>query len=105
MQKTTNYTGIWGGNEQDRSIQEQMGSIVDRSREHLGASDIPVIAARRLLIKMARDLEKGVEPACVQNVDAYFIRAWQVISSIDNFEELLRENDAELGVVPVQLRI
>jgi len=30
------YTGIDGINQQDRALQESMGPIVDRSREHLG---------------------------------------------------------------------
>jgi len=41
---------------------ESMGGIVDRSQEHLGHTDVAVIAARRRLIKMARDLEEGIEP-------------------------------------------
>ena len=36
-------------NAQDRAVQESMGVIVDRSREHLGPADRAIIAARRLL--------------------------------------------------------
>ena len=36
VQKTESFTGIDGINTQDRAIQESMGAIVDRSREHLG---------------------------------------------------------------------
>jgi hypothetical protein len=39
-----------------------MGSIYDRRREHLGASDKAVIAVRRYLINAARRLREGDEP-------------------------------------------
>ena len=49
MQKTESYTGIDGINVQDRAIQESMGRIVDRSKEHLGPADKAIIQARKLL--------------------------------------------------------
>ena len=67
-------TGIWGFNEQDRSVQESMGSTVDRSREHLGRADIAIIGARRLLIKLARDLQSLIplyKIRSVQPVDLF----------------------------------
>ncbi|HLF77744.1 MAG TPA: Rieske 2Fe-2S domain-containing protein [Dehalococcoidia bacterium] len=101
MQRTMNYTGLWSTNEQDRSVQESMGPIVDRSREHLGASDIAAIASRRLLIKMARDLEKGIEPACVQNPDVFRVRTIHLVSPLTTFDEILKERDQELNLVPI----
>ena len=98
MQKHGNFTGIWGVNEQDRSLQEAMGPIVDRSREHLGTTDIATIAARRFLIKMARNLQDGTEPECLRNVDAYHVRAIDVVSPIDDFDELLQVHHQELGL-------
>jgi phenylpropionate dioxygenase-like ring-hydroxylating dioxygenase large terminal subunit len=98
IQKYGNFSGIWGLNEQDRSIQEAMGSIVDRSREHLGTSDIAGIAARRLLIRMARNLQNGIEPECLENVDAYRVRAIDVVAPIDNFDRLLEAHHQELGI-------
>jgi hypothetical protein len=35
---------------------------VDRTQEHLGTTDVAVIAARRRLSKMAHDLPDGSEP-------------------------------------------
>jgi phenylpropionate dioxygenase-like ring-hydroxylating dioxygenase large terminal subunit len=101
MQKETNYSGIWGINEQDRSLQENMGQIVDRSREHLGTSDIAAIAARRLLINMARDLENGIEPEIARNADAYRLRAIDVVSPIGDFDDLLEAHHMVLGVAKV----
>jgi nitrite reductase/ring-hydroxylating ferredoxin subunit len=98
MQRTMNFTGIWSTNEQDRSVQESMGPIVDRTEEHLGASDIAAITARRLLIKMARDLEKGIEPACVHNPEAFGVRTIHFISPAQGFGEVLAERDRDLKV-------
>ena len=41
------YTGINGFTNQDMACQESMGSVVDRSREHLGTSDVAIIRMRR----------------------------------------------------------
>ena len=98
VQKHGNYTGVWGLNEQDRSIQEAMGKIVDRSKEHLGTADVAAIAARRLLIRMARDLQNGVEPECLRNTDAYRVRAIDVVVPIDDFDKLLEVHHSDLGV-------
>src|SRR4029434_2655356 len=54
VQKTESFTGIDGINTQDRAIQESMGAVVDRSREHLGPADRAVIQARRLLLEAVR---------------------------------------------------
>lgn len=39
MQKRINFSGIWGINEQDRALQETMGAIYDRTKEHMGSAD------------------------------------------------------------------
>jgi phenylpropionate dioxygenase-like ring-hydroxylating dioxygenase large terminal subunit len=101
LKRTVNYTGIWGINEQDRAIQESMGPMVDRSREHLGTTDVPAIAARRLLINMAQGLERGIEPEILTNADAYAVRAMEMISPIDNFDDLLQVHDASQGLARV----
>jgi hypothetical protein len=62
VQKTETFTGIEGINVQDRAVQESMGTIVDRSREHLGPADRAVIQARRLLLHATRTVEAGGTP-------------------------------------------
>src|ERR671937_243525 len=62
MQKTVNFTGIRGLNTQDLAVQESMGPIVDRSREHLGSTDKAIIQFRRCLLDAARDLQNGIDP-------------------------------------------
>lgn len=69
--KTTNFSGIRGIMNQDHAVQESMGSIYDRSREHLGTSDKAVIAMRRLLIDAIRGLSSGKEPPALEADLAY----------------------------------
>ena len=46
----------------DSCATESMGSIYDRSREHLGVSDITVIAVRKFLLQCVQALDSGREP-------------------------------------------
>jgi hypothetical protein len=62
VQKTETFTGIDGINLQDRAVQESMGPIVDRSKEHLGPADKAVIQARRLLLEAVRTVRDGGTP-------------------------------------------
>jgi len=39
-----------------------MGPIVDRTQEHLGASDKAIIAMRRMLLEAARSIGQGISP-------------------------------------------
>ena len=66
VQKTETFTGIDGINAQDRAVQESMGPVVDRSREHLGPADRPVIQARRLLLQATRTVEAGGIPPGIE---------------------------------------
>jgi phthalate 4,5-dioxygenase len=61
-QKTVNYTGIETIAAQDQAIQESMGLIADRSSEHLGTTDVAIIAARRLLLEACDDVDRGAAP-------------------------------------------
>jgi len=62
LQKNKTFTGITGVNTQDMALQEGMGPIVDRSKEHLGTSDRAIIAMRQLLLEAMNDLEAGKTP-------------------------------------------
>jgi hypothetical protein len=44
------FTGIPGIHTQDQAITESMGTIYDRTQEHLGSSDAMVIRVRRRLM-------------------------------------------------------
>jgi hypothetical protein len=62
VQKTETFTGIDGINTQDRGIQESMGRVVDRSKEHLGPADKAIIQARRLLLAAVKTVQEGGTP-------------------------------------------
>src|SRR6185369_96935 len=55
------YTGIQGIPEQDKAMNESMGAVMDRSREHLGTTDQMVIRTRRRLIDAAKAFERTGE--------------------------------------------
>jgi phenylpropionate dioxygenase-like ring-hydroxylating dioxygenase large terminal subunit len=61
-QKTETFTGIEGLNTQDVALQEGMGPIVDRSREHLGTTDRAIIVLRQLLLEAADAVKAGMPP-------------------------------------------
>jgi phthalate 4,5-dioxygenase len=46
----------------DSCATESMGPIYDRSQEHLGVSDVTVIAVRRFLLQSVRSFQAGKEP-------------------------------------------
>ena len=81
-QRSENFTGIDGINAQDRAVQESMGVIVDRSREHLGPADRAIIAARRLLSEAVKAKQAGSRP---RGVDMTYdnIRASEKVFSKD----------------------
>ena len=62
VQRNETFTGIEGINAQDRAIQESMGQIVDRSREHLGPADKAIIQLRKKLRDAVRAVEAGANP-------------------------------------------
>ncbi len=100
LQKAGHYSGIVSIPMQDKAMIEGMTRTVDRSLEHLGSSDIAVIAARRRLMKLARDLENGIEPTAPRHPDLYRVRPLDLISTEPDFAALL-EQHAEDARVPV----
>jgi phenylpropionate dioxygenase-like ring-hydroxylating dioxygenase large terminal subunit len=56
------YSGVKGIAMQDASLQESMGPIQDRTKEHLVSTDNAIILARQRLIKAALNLQKGIAP-------------------------------------------
>lgn len=101
VQRDINFTGIYGANEQDRSVQENMpsaagipvGAMVDRSREHLVATDLPGVTLRRRMIQAAKALQRGEEPTLPHQGDLYYLRSpGQRLSSCSTLESLLEES-------------
>jgi phenylpropionate dioxygenase-like ring-hydroxylating dioxygenase large terminal subunit len=61
--KSQNYSGV-GANFQlhDLLITETVGAVQDRSREHLVASDAPLVVSRKVMLKAIQDVQQGLEP-------------------------------------------
>lgn len=57
--KLGNFTGIPGITNQDTSMWESMGAIVDRTEDRLGASDLAVVEFRKLMVEAARQVADG----------------------------------------------
>jgi phthalate 4,5-dioxygenase len=68
------FTGIKGIGMQDCGIQESMGRISDRSREHLGKADLHIIRLRKLMLDSLNDLEAG-KPLRGMNPSSYRVRS------------------------------
>jgi hypothetical protein len=56
------YTGLSSVHLEDLAITESMGTLLDRSAEHLGTSDVMVIRVRRRLMAAVQALREHAEP-------------------------------------------
>ncbi|CAB3723616.1 Rieske 2Fe-2S domain-containing protein [Paraburkholderia rhynchosiae] len=66
--KTSSMSGIKGILTQDHAVSETQGRILDRTKEHLGTSDVAVVAWRRQMIRSARAYaESGELPSVLTN--------------------------------------
>jgi hypothetical protein len=84
LQKTRSYTGIKGVSEQDAAVQDSQGPIADRTREHLGPTDIGILHFRKLVMDAARDLQRGKEPPAVSRAARYAVRSGACITHKSN---------------------
>ena len=74
------YTGIPGIFQQDQAVTESMGTVYNRTQEHLGTTDSMVIRTRRRLINAARALrDHGTTPPAVDNPELYRVRSGGII--------------------------
>ncbi len=83
FQKRFTFTGITGTGEQDFSVQEGMGSITPRFKEHLGTTDIGIIKMRRHLLQQAIALQEGIIPGSAKDGRVYSVRATDVLLGPD----------------------
>jgi phenylpropionate dioxygenase-like ring-hydroxylating dioxygenase large terminal subunit len=103
MQREKTFTGISGINEQDRALQESFPGlpgarrgIVDRSREMLVASDLPIVKARRRMVSLARAMEKGIWPSEPNAAERYAVRPISRLTKIGDFNEFLSTFGADM---------
>ena len=93
--------GLPGTWPQDSGMQETMGFIYDRSREHLGISDTAIIRTRKRLIQAAKNLrDYGITPSSVDDSGVYYTRSAAVVlpRAIDWVEGSLSSRVASPGV-------
>jgi hypothetical protein len=80
IQKTKTYSGISEFWAQDAGPQYGMGVVCDRSKEHLGTSDLGIIATRRRLYGVVKKLQNDrVTPPGVHEPEVYMQRPAAVI--------------------------
>ena len=86
-QRLHSYSGIVGVSEQDAAIQDSQGLIADRSREHLGPTDLGIVRFRRLMLESAASLAVGEEPPAVAAPEAYCVRGGSAVAPISTSME------------------
>jgi phthalate 4,5-dioxygenase len=76
LQRTEKFCGIPEFWAQDAGLQEGMGPIYDRSKEHLGTTDLGIIRTRQRWLDAARVLrDHGETPPGALDPSAYRVRA------------------------------
>jgi hypothetical protein len=60
-----------------------MGPIQDRTREHLGPTDVAIVEFRKLLMSSARALQTGREPRAAAQPRRYAVRAGGAVAGPD----------------------
>ncbi|MGH2364274.1 MAG: Rieske 2Fe-2S domain-containing protein [Chloroflexota bacterium] len=81
-QKNVSFSGVGDFVSQDLMVTESMGRIYDRSTEHLGTTDVPVIRMRRIMIDAARALAEGKEPPALAGVAGHDFRSIRSVEKI-----------------------
>ncbi len=102
-QRTSSYSGIPEFWAQDASMQVSMGTVCDRSQEHLGTSDLAIIAVRKRLLAAAKAMQSdGTIPPETRQPEAYAVRSDAVIldSNLSWFEETKERRLAIAGINP-----
>ena len=91
-QKTESFTGITGVSDQDAAIQDSQGPIQDRTREHLGPTDVGIVEFRKMVMAAARALQSGTPPKSAQAAKKYAVRAggWMSRAETD-FADVMTE--------------
>jgi phthalate 4,5-dioxygenase len=84
MNAGLSFSGLRGVQVQDHAVQESMGAIYDRSREHLGTSDVAIIRWRRLMLDSVRQFQEGGIPIGLERPVPYgVLRGAERIIPID----------------------
>ena len=102
-QRATSFSGIPEFWAQDASMQVSMGTVCDRSQEHLGTSDLAIIAVRKRLLAAAKAMQTdGTIPVESMRPEAYAVRSDAVIldPGVSWFEATRERRVAVAGTNP-----
>jgi hypothetical protein len=88
-QRTVNYTGMTAIPTQDQAMNEGMGAIADRSREHLAPTDVAIVRMRTLMAKLVTDLQNGIEPTAPHRPEMYRVRSLDVDAAFAELTDLV----------------
>lgn len=94
------FSGVKGIAMQDGSLQESMGSIVDRSKERLVSTDLAIVQARRRLMESATALPQGGRPPGLDPATHHARSASFVAASKLEFAQLQTALAATPGTAP-----
>jgi phthalate 4,5-dioxygenase oxygenase subunit len=108
----TTYLGL-GADFQlhDKFVTESQGPIQDRSAEHLGALDSPVVMCRMIMLKAIHDLKEGREPLNVvrdpgrNQLPIIPLRAVAPLSMEWDWRQFRYGEDPELPLLPQRERV
>jgi len=62
-------------------VQDSQGPIADRTREHLGPTDLGILHFRKLVMDAARALQRGEAPPHLAHQDRYTVRSGACVTS------------------------
>ena len=108
-QKKINFSGLENvAPIQDAAMQESMGAICDRTKEHLGASDVAIVRLRRRLINAAKALAENKIPHGVQNPEFYRKHGDQLLlgendSWVEHYLVKMKQDYALLDLLELKL--
>jgi phthalate 4,5-dioxygenase len=89
-QRLRSFTGIAGVSEQDAAIQDSQGFIADRTREHLGPTDLGIVRFRRLMLQSARAAAAGTAPPAAAKAAGYRLRAGGMVApAAESFAKIM----------------
>ena len=93
-QKGISYSGIHHFRSQDHMATETSGTIYDRTREHLGATDLAVTRFHQMVISAAKGLAEGRTPPALGGSGEFTgIRGAEKILEEDEDWRILGTND------------
>jgi hypothetical protein len=105
--QTGTFSGIPGGVDiQDCAVQESMGSILDRTIEHLGTTDSMIILTRKVMLRAVKAMrDHGTIPPGVDQPELFRLRSGGAILpvGVDGLEVLKPVHSWQSDTVEMEL--